>query len=408
MTIRHPAGLPTGLAALDRPLVMGVLNVTPDSFSDGGQHFAREQAIAHGLRMHALGADIVDIGGESTRPGAVRIDLDEELRRALPVVEALSQAGVPTSIDTMRPQVARAAVQAGACLVNDVSGGLADQAMPATVAELGVPYVIMHWRGHSDRMADLAHYGDVVGEVFAELELRIAAATAAGVAPESIVVDPGLGFAKQAEHNWALLRALPALIARGYPVLIGASRKRFLGSLLADADGQPRPVDRRDAATDAVSALAAAAGAWGVRVHDVAGSRDAVLVGQAWQGTAADHADRADRIVITGVRAIGYHGVFEFERREGQEFVIDLVVHLPSRFAATTDDLSDTIDYGVVAQRVHDVITGEPVDLIETLAERAAAAVLALGAARVEVTVHKPQAPIPVPFDDVAVRIDRP
>lgn len=402
-----PAGLPTGLATLGRPLVMGVLNVTPDSFSDGGQHFARDQAIAHGRSLHAMGADIVDVGGESTRPGAGRIDADEELRRVLPVVEALTEAGVPTSIDTMRPQVARAAVRAGACLVNDVSGGLADPAMAPAVADLGVPYVIMHWRGHSDRMVDLARYGDVVGEVVAELQQRISAAVAAGVAPESIILDPGLGFAKEAEHNWALLRALPALVCLGYPVLVGASRKRFLGSLLADADGQPRPVDGRDAATDAVSALAAAAGAWGVRVHDVAGSRDAVLVGRAWHGSAG-HAPLPDRIVLTGVRGIGYHGVFEFERREGQEFVIDLIVHLPTRIAATSDDLGDTIDYGVVAQRVHDVITGEPVDLIETLAERAAAAVLDLGAARVEVTVHKPKAPIPVPFDDVAVRIDRP
>jgi dihydropteroate synthase len=408
MTNRHPAGLPDVLAGLDRPLVMGVLNVTPDSFSDGGLHFDREQAIAHGLRMHALGADIIDVGGESTRPGASRIDEAEELRRVLPVIEALCQARVPTSIDTMRSQVARAAVQAGACLVNDVSGGLADPAMAATVAQLSVPYVIMHWRGHSDRMADLARYGDVVSEVIAELEQRVFAARSAGVAPDRIIIDPGLGFAKHAEHNWALLRALPALVDLGHPVLIGASRKRFLGSLLAGADGHPRPVDRRDAATDAVSALATAAGAWGVRVHDVAGSRDAVLVGQAWQATDAEHAHRRDRIVITGVRAIGYHGVFEFERREGQEFVIDLVVHLPSRFAATSDDLGDTIDYGVIAQRVHDVITGEPVDLIETLAERAAAAVLDLGAARVEVTVHKPKAPIPVPFDDVAVRVDRP
>jgi len=404
MTIRHPAGLPGQIASLDRPVVVGVLNVTPDSFSDGGLHLQPERAIAHGLWMHEHGADLVDVGGESTRPGALRIDVDEEVRRILPVIEGLRAAGVPTSIDTMRAEVARAAVAAGACMVNDVSGGLADPLMAATVAELKVPYVIMHWRGHSDRMSALANYTDVVAEVIDELGVRVQAALAAGVRPESIVVDPGIGFAKEAEHNWALLRALPELVALGYPVLVGASRKRFLGTLLAGPSGDPRPVDGRDLATDAVSALAAAFGAWAVRVHDVAGSADAVLVGRAWssgQGSLV-----ADRIVLQGISGVGYHGVFEFERRQGQEFVVDLVVHLAAR--VTTDDLAATVDYGVIAQRTHEVIVGEPVDLIETLAERIADAVLHLGVASVEVTVHKPQAPIPVPFADAAVRITRP
>jgi len=404
MKFRHPAGLPEPIASLTRPVVIGVLNVTPDSFSDGGLHFTAQRAIAHGLQLARQGADLVDVGGESTRPGASRIDVTEEARRVLPVIEGLREAGVPTSIDTMRASIARDAVLAGACLVNDVSGGLADPAMTTVIADLGVPFVIMHWRGHSDRMADLANYRDVVAEVIAELGERVDAALAAGIRAESIVIDPGIGFAKEADHNWTLLRALPELASMGYPVLVGASRKRFLGSLLADPDGVPRPLDGRDVATDAVSALAATFGAWAVRVHDVAGSVDAVRVGQAWRS--AQGSVIADRIVLDGIRGIGYHGVFEFERRQGQEFVADLVVHLPARVA--TDDLADTVDYGVIAQRAHEVIVGEPMDLIETLAERIADAVLALGAASVEVTVHKPQAPIPVPFTDAAVRITRP
>jgi dihydropteroate synthase len=279
-------GLPTVLAGIDRTLVMGILNVTPDSFSDGGLHFATEAAIAHGLAMHALGADLVDVGGESTRPGAERITADEEIARVIPVVRALVGAGVAVSIDTMRASTAESAVQAGACIVNDVSGGLADDAMYRTVAGLAVPYVVMHWRGPSATMNERAAYGDVVTDVVNELQARVADAIGAGVAPGSIIVDPGLGFAKDANHNWALLHRLGDLQAMGYPVLVGASRKRFLGSLLAEPSGvnagEPRSASGRDAATDAVSALSAAAGAWGIRVHDVANSRDAVTVGRAW------------------------------------------------------------------------------------------------------------------------------
>ena len=283
MTIqaRHPLGLPASLAALDRCLVMGILNVTPDSFSDGGRWLEADAAVRHGIGMTAQGADLVDVGGESTRPGATRISEEVELGRVLPVVEGLVAAGVVVSIDTMRASVARAAVEAGAAVVNDVSGGLSDPAILPTVAGLGVPYVAMHWRGYGDRMQAHAVYDDVVTDVVSELSARAAAAVAAGIAPASIVLDPGLGFAKEAGHNWALLHALDRLLALGHPVLVGASRKRFLGSLLA-ADGEPRPMDLRDRATDAVSALAAAAGAWCVRVHDVRGSRDAVEVAAAW------------------------------------------------------------------------------------------------------------------------------
>lgn len=280
---RRPTGLPAGLAAVDRALVVGVLNVTPDSFSDGGLYLALDDAVRHGMEMHALGADIIDVGGESTRPGAERVPVEEECRRVLPVVEGLTAAGVPVSIDTMRAETALAAVSAGACVINDVSGGLADPNMYAAAAQAGIPFVAMHWRGHSERMNELAVYGDVVAEVTAELLARVDAAVAAGVAPEAMVIDPGLGFAKEAEHNWQLLKHLPSLIELGFPVLIGASRKRFLGSLLADADGQPRPMEDRDAATDAITAIAALQGAWAVRVHDVGRSSDAVRVAAAWQ-----------------------------------------------------------------------------------------------------------------------------
>jgi len=282
----HPEGLPGSLASLDRTLVMGVLNVTPDSFSDGGRYLDAGAAIEHGIAVHRAGADIIDVGGESTRPGASRVSRNEEQQRVLPVIAGLVAAGVPVSIDTMWAETASAAVSAGACLVNDVSGGLADPAMHSTVASLDVPYVAMHWRGHSDQMDDLAAYDDVVADVMGELLARVEQAVASGVDRARIVIDPGLGFAKEADHNWALLRALPEFVASGLPVLVGASRKRFLGALLA-VDGDPRPVDERDQATDAISAIAAHAGVWAVRVHDVRGSADAVRVAAAWRAGAA-------------------------------------------------------------------------------------------------------------------------
>ncbi len=259
-----------------RCVVMGVLNVTPDSFSDGGCFADTPSAVAHGLAMHAAGADYVDVGGESTRPGADRVDSDEECRRVVPVVAELASAGVRVSVDTTRAEVAAAALAAGAELVNDVSGGLADAGMAQLVADAGVPWVLMHWRGHSREMYAAARYGDVVTEVSAELTARVEDVVAAGVAPEQLVLDPGLGFAKRAEHNWALLAGLDRLVGLGLPVLVGASRKSFLGRLLADADGAVRPAEQRDAATLATTVRAAAAGAWGVRVHDAEASADAV------------------------------------------------------------------------------------------------------------------------------------
>ena len=265
-------------------VVMGVLNVTPDSFSDGGNYADHDSAVAHGLEMRAAGADYVDVGGESTRPGADRVDAAEECSRILPVIRDLAAEGVRVSVDTTRAEVAESALDAGAVLVNDVSGGLADPGMAKLVADAGVPWVLMHWRGHSKRMYAQAHYDDVVTEVCDELTARRDDALAAGVAAEQLVLDPGLGFAKNAPHNWALLAGLDRIVGLGLPVLVGASRKTFLGRLLAGPDAEPLPPERRDAATLATTVLAAEAGAWGVRVHDVAASVDAVKVVAAVRG----------------------------------------------------------------------------------------------------------------------------
>lgn len=280
----HPAPWPDHLARLDRALVMGVLNVTPDSFSDGGEWFAPDAAIAHGVLLASQGADLVDVGGESTRPGSDRVPEDDELERVVPVVRELTARGIPVSIDTTRARVAARAIEAGAVLVNDVSGGLAEPEIYDVVARSGTAYVAMHWRGHADVMDSLAEYDDVVLAVRDELGQRLAALDAAGVAREQVVLDPGLGFAKPGAANWPLLAALDELLALGRPVLVGASRKRFLGTLLAGPDGQPAPPLARDGATAAISALAAASGAWCVRVHDVPGSADAVRVARALGG----------------------------------------------------------------------------------------------------------------------------
>ncbi|WP_208026085.1 dihydropteroate synthase [Amycolatopsis acidicola] len=262
---------------------MGVLNVTPDSFSDGGRYFDLDAALAHAHEMWERGADVIDVGGESTRPGAARVDAQTEIDRVLPVVSALASDGLCLSVDTTRAAVAEAALDAGAKIINDVSGGLADPAMAKVAASTGVPWVLMHWRGHSKDMNALASYENVVADVRAELTERVDAALAAGVAESSIVIDPGLGFAKRAEHDWALLHGLGEFVGMGFPVLVGASRKRFLGRLLADENGDPRPPSGREVATAAVSVLAAANGAWGVRVHSVGASLDAVTVAAAWQ-----------------------------------------------------------------------------------------------------------------------------
>jgi dihydropteroate synthase len=268
---------------------MGVVNVTDDSFSDGGLFLDRERAVEHGLAMAALGAAIIDVGGESTRPGATRIDAAIEKARVIPVIKELAGQGITISIDTMHADVARAALENGAGIVNDVSGGLADPAMAPLLADAGVPWVLMHWRSvGADRPHRAPDYHDVVADVRTELLRSVDAAVSAGVDPAQLIIDPGLGFAKNAEHNWSLLRALPQFVATGIPVLVGASRKRFLGALLADPDGTARDPAGRETATAVISALAAQHGVWGVRVHDVGASVDAIKVVEAWAGEARD------------------------------------------------------------------------------------------------------------------------
>lgn len=265
--------------SITRVQVMGVVNVTDDSFSDGGLYLDADRAVEHGLELAADGAAIIDVGGESTRPGAVRIDPQVETARVVPVVKALASQGITVSIDTMHAGVARAALESGAQIVNDVSGGRADPGMADLLVEADVPWVLMHWRSVSHQVP---HYRDVVAEVRAELLASVDDAIAAGVDPAKLIIDPGLGFAKTGQHNWALLHALPELVSTGIPVLVGASRKRFLGTLLADVDGAVRPPDGRETATAVISALAALHGAWGVRVHDVRASVDALKVVEAW------------------------------------------------------------------------------------------------------------------------------
>ncbi|AEN10721.1 dihydropteroate synthase [Streptomyces sp. SID8360] len=286
MSTLRGRGTVRGLPEWDRCAVMGVVNVTPDSFSDGGHWFDTTAAIKHGLELVAEGADLIDVGGESTRPGASRVDASEELRRVIPVVRGLASEGVTLSVDTMRAQVAEQAVAAGATLVNDVSGGLADPDMLRVVAAADVPFVVMHWRGFSESMNSRAVYGDVVSEVVGELRDRMDAVVGSGVAPENLVIDPGLGFAKNAAQDLALVAHLDRLRALGRPLLVAASRKRFLGHVLAGADGTPPPARERDAATAALSALSANAGAWAVRVHAVRATADAVRVVRAVEGAA--------------------------------------------------------------------------------------------------------------------------
>ncbi len=270
---------------------MAVLNVTPDSFSDGGRWFDTTSAIERGIQLLADGADLVDVGGESTRPGAQPVQPQEEARRVLPVIAALVERGVPVSIDTMHAAVARAAVGAGAVLVNDVTGGLGDPAMLSTVAALDCSYAIGHWQMSAASPPTTGVVGSplgtvgrhVVHDVVEDLRVRISAAAAAGVDPARTVVDPGIGFDKDADQNWAVLAGIAAISALGRPVLVGVSRKRFVGSLLADPDGQPRPVSQRDVGSAALAALLSVAGVWAVRAHDAAMTRDAVTVGCAWR-----------------------------------------------------------------------------------------------------------------------------
>jgi dihydropteroate synthase len=289
-----------GLPAPGRTLVMGVVNVTPDSFSDGGTWFEPEAALEHGLALVAEGADVVDVGGESTRPGAERPSPDEELRRVLPTVEGLVAAGACVSVDTMRAEVATAAVEAGAQLVNDVSGGRADPRMLEVVAGLGVAYVCMHWRGHARTMQGRATYDDVVTDVARELSEQVTLARQAGIRDDRLVVDVGFGFAKTGAHSWELLDRFDELASLGLPQLVGVSRKAFLGSLLAGPDGVPRSPQGRDDATVALTTLLARQGVWGVRVHAVRANRDAVEVVRRLSTERTSAVGRSDRVSVPG------------------------------------------------------------------------------------------------------------
>ena len=384
--------------------VWGILNVTPDSFSDGGRYTDAGAAIAHALRMRAQGADVIDIGGESTRPGATPITPEQEQERILPVISALVSEGVRVSVDTVHAATARAAVEAGAEIINDVTAGQHDPEMLAVAAETGATIVLMHSRG-IDVLVD-TDYDDVVREVAAHLAERVEAAEAAGVSRDRIMLDPGFGFSKDADDNWLLLTELRALHGLFLPILVGTSRKRFLGELLpADADAS-----ERDAATAATSLIAAQAGAAAVRVHDVASTVAALRVHE--RLVAAERADdhgEVPTIRIDGIRATGFHGVLPEEREQGQEFIVDVDLSGDFGRAPRSDDLAHTVNYAAVAERVVAEIEGEPVKLIETLAARIGDACLAVSPliSSVFVTVHKPHAPIPVPFGDVTVSISR-
>ena len=276
--------------------IMGVLNVTPDSFSDGGRYFDHDRAVAHGLELIDTGADIIDVGGESTRPGSVRVDEDEELRRVVPVIRELAAAGAVISVDTMRARVARESLAAGAHIINDVSAGQSDPTMLGLAAESAAPIVLMHWRGYLDQASATFHYDDVVAEVITELRTRIDEAIAVGVDPANIIVDPGLGFSKNAEHNWQILAALDEFAGLDHRLLVAASRKRFISSLISPEDPKLAEQTAKDQATATISAISAQAGAWAVRVHDPATSAIACRVVSA----VADHAPSPAR---TGAQA---------------------------------------------------------------------------------------------------------
>lgn len=385
--------------------VWGILNVTPDSFSDGGRFVDPGAAIAHARRLLAQGADVIDIGGESTRPGADPIDPSEERARILPVVEALVREGVRVSVDTIHASTARAVVAAGAEIVNDVTAGLHDAEMLRAVADGGARIVLMHSRG-IDVTVDTA-YDDVVEEVAQHLIERVAAAEAAGIDRDRILIDPGFGFSKQPDDNWRLLARLRDLTGMFLPLLVGTSRKRFLGALLPEGAA----AHERDGLTAVTSVLAAQGGASAVRVHDVASTVAALRALEAMQAAAAsgmDHDADSGSIRLEGIRAFGHHGVLPEERRDGQEFVVDVDLQVQVGAAARSDRVTDTVHYGELAQRIVAAVERDPVDLIETLAARLVELCmehpLVDGA---HVTVHKPSAPVGVPFGDVSVSLGR-
>lgn len=420
--------------------IFGILNVTPDSFSDGGKFDTVAAAVAHAEHMLAAGATIIDIGGESTRPGSTRITPAEEQRRILQVVREVSQLGAVVSVDTLHASTAELALAAGAQIINDVSGGLHDPAMYQTVAAAGAKYVLGHWRGIPDPQHRRSNYDNVTAEVTAQLHRLAAAAQAAGVAPEQIIVDPGLGFDKTAAQCWQLLHELGQLQQLGYPVLIGLSRKRMIAAALQEAAVEAAAeLAAKDLASAVANVLAVQQGAWAVRTHDVAATKQALavwhnftaavpLTAQLQTGartvqpqtavpaaatvtTAATTVTAAapnDTIFLSGLEVYAHHGVFAAEKTTGQTFLIDAVLELDFAAGNAADEITRTVNYGKVATALHAAAAADPVDLLETLAERLAAVCLSFaGVAAATVTVHKPEAPITVPFGDVGITITR-
>ncbi|WP_208317300.1 dihydropteroate synthase [Canibacter zhoujuaniae] len=396
-------------------LIMGVLNLTPDSFSDGGSYVDTAAAVARAREMVAAGAEIIDVGGESTRPGSVRVDPDTEWERIADVVKTLVSLGITVSVDTVHAATAQRAIAAGVQYINDVSGGLHDPKILRVVADSAAHYIAGHWRGFPSATEYRDQYRDVVTDVIADLADRVADAITAGIAPERIVLDPGLGFDKNTEQCWEILSRLQEFKVLNVPLLIGASRKRMLADLLHGA-----PPDARDVATAAVSMHCAAAGVWGVRVHNVKASSDTVKVAQKLHtvkaglpadipASVAQHkAPVADRITLTGLEVFAHHGVFDFEREKGQKFLIDATVTLEKLAGDAADSLQNTVHYGDLAEALHKTAATAPVDLIETLADRLVHVALQFtGVAAAEITVHKPEAPIRKNFTDVSITISR-
>ena len=406
--------------------VMGILNVTPDSFSDGGRYLDHQAALARALEMVAQGADIIDVGGESTRPGAKPVGEAEELDRVVPVIRALAaEATVPISVDTTKAGVARAALEAGAVIVNDVSALRWDAGMASVVADSGAGVVLMHMLGEPRTMQADPSYADVVEEVGDALAGWAAGAEAAGIGHQRIVIDPGIGFGKTPTHNLALLANLRRLGAtrapapagpgpsgrpdahgparRGYPVLVGPSRKSFIGATLG------LDVGERRGATAAAVAWSVAQGAAAVRVHDVLEMVRVVRMTEAIRQAAGPERSRGrDKVVIQGLRVFGYHGVNPAEKQEGQEFVIDLEAYLDLHPAGVGDELARTLDYSALARRAAGIVAGQGYDLIEALAERLAAAILDDDRVqRAVVRVGKPEAAARHGAQAFAVEIER-
>ncbi len=330
----------------NRTLIMGVLNVTPDSFSDGGRFLDTASAIEHGMRMAAEGADIIDIGGESTRPGAQRVTPEEEQLRVVPVIASLARNGIAVSIDTMNAATAIIAVENGAKYVNDVSGGLADFFMARAVAATGATFIASHWRGQSATMDKQAIYKDAPSDIARELSQRVADLLADGISPDKLILDPGLGFAKTEAHNWQMLGRLDELMALGYPLLVGASRKRFLSSLLPD----DASMDERDNASVAVSVLAANAGAWAVRVHDVARTHSALRVLDSWNRGA----ERPDSLVEE--RFLSAHQESRARTEALAEEIHDLSYDFDAELAIARELAVEEVTRTTVAGRVRDEI----------------------------------------------------